>query len=106
MKWWSKANRDICATLQRVEIMQHAHQAALQALAGRLDRLTDSLDADVRYRLTAATRQAGPSPISLAQSGAGINDLIRHCGLRAAEAELLLALYGDRQSDSNVTQVA
>lgn len=106
MRWWSRARRRHQEALQRIELLQHAHQAALQGLAERLDRLSASLDADNRHRLAGVSAPGNASPVSLAQSGAGAEDLIRHCGLRAAEAELLLALYGERRADHNVTRVA
>lgn len=97
--------------LRRIEDLQHAQLAATQDLAQRLDRLEAGYRAERQYgaqglRVPPATATA----IRLAAAGAGVDDLIGQCGLRASEAELLRDLYGrvtDRAAGTeNVTQVA
>jgi hypothetical protein len=97
---------DMQSALERVERLQHAHCSALQALAERLDRLNALLAADARHGLAAPQARAEGAAISLARSGARLEDLVRNCGLRTAEAELLLALYGRAHSAASVTKVA
>jgi hypothetical protein len=97
---------DLQTTLERVERLQHAQYSAMQALAERLDRLTAMLAADARHSLVAPQARAEGAAISMARSGARLEDLVRSCGLRTAEAELLLALYGRANSAASVTKVA
>jgi hypothetical protein len=97
---------DIQTAIERVERLQHAQHSALQSLAERLDRLTAMLEADTRHSLVAPQVRAESAAISLARSGARLEDLVRNCGLRTAEAELLLALYGRANTAASVTRVA
>ena len=97
---------DLQSALERIERLQHAQYSALLALAERLDRLSAMLAADTRHSLAAPQARAESAAISLARSGARLEDLVRSCGLRAAEAELLLALYGRANAAASVTKVA
>jgi hypothetical protein len=106
MTWTNKIPRETLATLQRVECLQHAQQAALQMLAQRVDALSALLAADASHGLKARTRRDEGAAIAMAKAGAGIDELIRQCGLRAAEAEMLMTLYGRHAASASVTQVA
>jgi hypothetical protein len=97
---------DLQNALERVERLQHAQYSAMQTLAERLDRLNAMLAADARHSLVAPQARAESAAISMARSGARLEDLVRNCGLRTAEAELLLALYGRANSAASVTKVA
>ncbi len=92
--------------LEQLERLQHAQYSALQMLAERIDRLAAMLAADTRHSLVAPRLRAESAAISLARSGARLEDLVRNCGLRTAEAELLLALYGRTNSTASVIKVA
>jgi hypothetical protein len=101
-----KATAEILGVLERIELLQHAQQAALHSLAQRVDRMAQLLDAEARHSLSVPTARDATAAITMARAGAGIADMVRNCGLRAAEAELLLTLYGRRDPVATVTQVA
>jgi hypothetical protein len=73
--------------------------AAVVALAGRLDRLSEILATDSRHGAQAAARGAGADAgyelaVRLARSGARPDELVRACAIRPEEAALLLRLHG------------
>lgn len=108
--WRRRANRAVARAAAlaatprpRLDEELRAVGAAVVALAGRLDRLSEVLATDSRHGAQSATRGAGADAgyelaVRLARSGARPDELVRACAIRPEEAALLLRLHGAGRS--------
>lgn len=85
-----------------------AQGAAIQALAGALDRLQQQLQLDARHVSAPARggRAAYELAIRLAQSGASVDELCASCGMSRSEADLVHRLHRDGNSPATSRRLA
>lgn len=85
-----------------------AQGAAIQALAGALDRLQQQLLLDARHAAPPARggRAAYELAIRLAQSGASVDEICASCGMSRSEADLVHRLHRDGNSPATSRRLA
>lgn len=85
-----------------------AQGAAIQGLAGSLDRLQQQLLLDARHVAAPARggRAAYELAIRLAQSGASVDEICASCGMSRSEADLVHRLHRDGNSPATSRRLA
>ncbi len=85
-----------------------AQGAAIQALAGSLDRLQQHLLLDARHVAVPARggRAGYELAIRLAQSGASVDEICASCGMSRSEADLVHRLHRDGNSPATSRRLA
>ncbi len=85
-----------------------AQGAAIQGLAGAMDRLQQQLLLDARHVAVPARggRAAYELAIRLAQSGSSVDEICASCGMSRSEADLVYRLHRDGNSPATSRRLA
>ena len=102
------AEQDRSQQWNSVQAEIRAQGAAIQALAGALDRLQQQLLLDARHVASPARggRAAYELAIRLAQSGASVDEICASCGMSRSEADLVHRLHRDGNSPATSRRLA